>query len=334
MRSSAPPALAACLKPRAWRLCALLGASAGRRMKVRRLALRGVSVAGGCGLLARAALTLSRGAALRRWRRPSPWSPPLRLARPALLPLLVLRLAEATVNGCCSGALLAARASPCALAGRVAAASVASAASCVLSPRRLAPFPPGVAHSAPAPLFPVAPVGALCGNLSGGTRGSLWAPLARSLRLAPRLASPLGLWSAPLAALCCAPSGPCRAVCAPAAPRAPRRLVRRCAPASSAARYGKEGGKACLALDGCQPRNSVLPACRATGPLRSDRRPWRRLCRSLGIKKCRTRVVSCMYDHRRVSGGGHRMPSGGISFPRAHGAHGSAALWRSRARAA
>lgn len=92
MRSSAPPALAACLKPRAWRLCALLGASAGRRMKALRLALRGVPVAGGFGLLACAPLTLTRGVALRRRRRTSPLSS-RRLARPAPLPLLVLRSA-------------------------------------------------------------------------------------------------------------------------------------------------------------------------------------------------------------------------------------------------
>lgn len=73
--------------------------------------------------------------------------------------------------------LLAARASPCALAGRVAAASVGSAASRVLSVAAARPLPPRRRLPAPAPPAPVAPVGALCGILSGGAGGSLWALL-------------------------------------------------------------------------------------------------------------------------------------------------------------
>ena len=97
------------------------------------------------------------------------------------------------------------------------------------------PSPPA-SPAAPAPPAPVAPVGALCGILSGGAGGSLWAllpPVAVvAAGAAPCRAAP-GCWRLRSR---CAPSGPCRAGCAPAAPVAPVVWWRRFAPSPSALR--------------------------------------------------------------------------------------------------
>lgn len=107
--------------------------------------------------------------------------------------------------------------SPCALlCGRRCFGRVGGV--CGLASGRLAPFPP---PSPPGsfPPSPVGPVGPLCGILMRGAGGSLSgpAPFGRS-RCGLRRALPRPVWWA--SPLRCAASGPCRAVCAPAAPRA------------------------------------------------------------------------------------------------------------------
>lgn len=122
----------------------------------------------------------------------------------------------------CSPVLAAARAAPCALLGGLRGCGCAVG---LVRPaaRRLAPFPPGGAHGAPAPLFPVGRCAPLVRYFIRGDKGFALCPCALGAGrcgLCPRLASPL--------ALVCAsglrparPVGPCRAVCAPASPRAP-----------------------------------------------------------------------------------------------------------------
>ena len=152
---------------------------------------------------------------------PSPcWTPyrsfgwPLLLWRSGGGARFALRLVWS--RGCCFGR--AARV-PCADRAGAALPRAVAAASCW--PRRLAPFPPGVAHGAPPPLFPVgrwrAPYAVIYPGGQGVRSGPRWRGRCAQRR-APCLAA--GPWSAPLAALCCAPSGPCRVPCSPAAPLA------------------------------------------------------------------------------------------------------------------
>lgn len=112
-------------------------------------------------------------------RRPAPLSF-RRLARPACSLCAVLRLAVCLCAPCrwrrCSGVLGGARFA-LRLCWSLSAASVGSAASRVLSVAAARPLPPRRRLPAPAPPAPVAPVGALCGSLSGGAGGSLWALL-------------------------------------------------------------------------------------------------------------------------------------------------------------
>ena len=331
MRSSAPPALAACLKPRAWRLCALLGASAGRRMKALRLALRGVPVAGGFGLLARAPLTLTRGVALRRWRRTSPLSS-RRLARPAPLPLLVLRSAGRRLVPLLSvlPARRALRPAPLLCCRSPGSRPLLSLGLSPLSALALArPPPPSVGGAAPSPGPRRPPRPRVPARVRLGLSFGRFAPCAGRPSAAPRAAvarrrcggSSLALL--PLLGRCggrlpgrarwcgsvvgsarcallrglpvrrsrCAPLlafAPCRVPCSPAAPLArPGWCGASRPPPALRASVVKGRGPAAPSMAG-QPRNSVLPACRATGPLRSDRRRSAAIVPLLCIKIRRT----------------------------------------------
>ena len=137
---------------------------------------------------------------------------------------------------------------------------------CAPLARRLVPFPPPSPSRAPAPLPLVGLAGAapLMRWFDAGGRGLAPGPCSlrsQSLRVsAARLASPL---VGGRLRCRCAPSGPCRAVCAPASPRAPVGWWRRCAPGSGRFADGKEGARG----RGC-PRSPdpaircALPACR------------------------------------------------------------------------